>query len=77
MMTALPDGRYDVFVVDAETDDDDTIRLELAVVSGAQKGEVVVIRGARSGRDPLDLLGLPGTLTVADGAPRFEVERGG
>lgn len=76
-MPALPDGHYDVFVVDAESVDDETIRLELTVVSGEQKGEVVVIRGARSGRDPIDLLGLPGTLSVVVGVPRFEVERSG
>lgn len=74
-MTAMPDGRYDVFVVDAETIDETTMRVELAMVTGADKGEVFAIRGPHLDDDPVMILGLPGTLVVTDGVPRLELDR--
>ena len=74
-MSAMPDGRYDVFIVDAETIDETTMRVEIAMVSGDDKGDVIAIRGPHLARDPIELLGLPGTLIVRDGVPRLEVER--
>ena len=74
-MDAMPDGRYDVFVVDAETIDETTMRVEIAMVSGDDKGAVFAMRGPHLARDPIELLGLPGTLIVRDGVPRLEVER--
>ena len=74
-MSAMPDGRYDVFVVDAETIDDETWRVELAMVTGDDKGEVFAIRGPHLADDPVLLLGLPGTLVVTHGVPRLQVER--
>ncbi len=73
-MPALPDGDYDVFVVDAEPVDDGTIRIEITVVSGDAKGEIVVLRGPVAGRDAIDLLGLPGTLVVAGGVPKLNLD---
>lgn len=66
-MPALDDGTYDVLVIDAREDDEDVLHLELAVVSGAHKGEVVHLSGPRRGRGATDVLGLPATLCV-DGA---------
>lgn len=74
-MQAMPDGRYDVFIVDAETIDETTMRVEITFVSGDDKGDVIAIRGPHLARDPIELLGLPGTLIVRDGVPRLEVER--
>jgi hypothetical protein len=74
-MTAMPDGRYDVFIVDAETIDETTMRVELAMVTGDDKGDVFAIRGPRLADDPVELLGLPGTLIVTDGVPRLQVDR--
>ena len=74
-MDAMPDGRYDVFVVDAETIDETTMRVEIAIVTGDNKGDVFAMRGPHLARDPIELLGLPGTLIVRDGVPRLEVER--
>ena len=74
-MTAMPDGRYDVFVVDAETVDETTMRVELAMVTGEDKGYVFAIRGPLLDDDPVMLLGLPGTLVVTDGVPRLELDR--
>lgn len=73
-MQAMPDGRYDVFIVDAETIDESTMRVEIAMVSGDDKGDVIALRGPHLARDPIDLLGLPGTLVVRDGVPRLEVD---
>jgi hypothetical protein len=70
----LEDGEYDVIVVDGEGDDRG-MRLEVAVLAGAHKGEVVSIRAEGLGLDPVDALGLPGTLTVADGRPSVVLDQ--
>ena len=64
----LADGTYDVFVVDADTDGD-TTSLELTITSGEHKGEVVRVRAANLRREPVVLIGLPGTLRVESGIP--------
>ncbi|MEM7339211.1 MAG: hypothetical protein AAF467_11215 [Actinomycetota bacterium] len=71
----LADGTYDVLVVDA--DNDSGPRVELVVTAGPAKGETVTLRtpGPLSGEsDPLDLLGLPGTLTITGGHPTLALE---
>ena len=70
----LADGSYDALVVDATAADDGSIGVELTIVAGEAKGEVVALRAEGLARDPLDLLGVPATITVVDGAPsvRFE-----
>jgi hypothetical protein len=76
----LGDGRYDALVVDASAEGD-TVALDLTILGGSHKGEVVSIRaqgaerGALAQIDELDLLGLPGTLVVENGVPAFAVER--
>jgi hypothetical protein len=72
-VSVLPDGSYDVFIVDAVPVDAD-VMLSLTVLSGPSKGEVIDVRAAGLGRDELDLLGLPGTLVVENGAPRVTVD---
>jgi hypothetical protein len=74
-MSEMRDGTYDVFIVDAETIDEDTMRVEVAMVTGDNKGDVFAIKGPHLARDPIDLLGLPGVLTVEEGVPRLRVER--
>ena len=69
----LPDGTYEVLVIDATTDGE-ALALEITIISGAHKGEVVGLRAEKLGVDELDLLGMPGTLTVEEGAPRFVVD---
>jgi hypothetical protein len=80
---ALPDGTYDAMVVDVHTDggggdagDAGRTRVELTLLGGERKGEVVAMTtpaGTLAG-DPLDLLGVPATITVTGGRPsvRFE-----
>jgi hypothetical protein len=65
----LPDGSYDAIVVDASDADDGSVRLELAISSGTQKGNTIDIRATGLGRDAIDALGLPVTLTVDNGTP--------
>jgi hypothetical protein len=71
---ALADGSYDALVVDAEDRGDGTIGIELTIVAGEAKGEVVALVTRNLTGDPLDLLGVPATVTVRDGSPavRFE-----
>ena len=73
-MGPIADGTYDVFVVDAEPTDDGAVRLELTITTGPSKGEVVSIRAVGLGRDAIDVLGMPATLTVADGVPRVTLD---
>ena len=70
----LPDGTYDAIVVDAADADDGSVSLELAISSGTEKGNTIDVRAVGLGRDALDVLGLPVTLTVDNGNPavRFD-----
>lgn len=70
----LEDGIYDVIIVDAE-DDGKAIRLELTILGGPHKGEVVSTLAERSSIDAVDALGLPGTLTVRAGEPSVLLDR--
>ncbi len=70
----LPDGTYDVFVVDAAADGPGALRLEVTILAGDQKGEVVSMRAEGLAVDELDALGVPGTLTVAGGEPSLVLE---
>ena len=74
-MDALPDGNYDVFVIDAEEIDDENVRLELTITSGEHKGEVVAVRASHLEGDPVLMMGLPGTMRVVEGEPRVELEQ--
>jgi hypothetical protein len=69
-MSMLPDDTYDVFVIDANNDDDDTaMRLELTVTRGPHKGDVVVVHASHLNRDVFDVIGLPAQLRVEHGTP--------
>ena len=65
----LPDGNYEIIVVDAVAQPDGSLRLELTIVAGDHKGEVVSMTAARLGLGEIDALGTPGTLEVAGGKP--------
>ena len=71
----LEDGTYDVVVVDAdEGAEAGSVSLDLAVLAGPHKGELVTLTAAGLGRDPLDLLAVPATLVVTDGRPLVTLE---
>ena len=67
-MSALPDGIYEAMVVDVDIDErDDIARVELVIVTGAHKGDVVPLRGDARRMKTTDVVGLPATLTITDG----------
>ena len=74
----IADGSYDAFVVDAEVSDDGAgVRrtvLELTLLDGAHKGEVVSVSADDLRRSEIDLLGLPATLTVSGGQPSVRLD---
>jgi hypothetical protein len=70
----LGDGTYEAIVVDVGSGEDGAVVIELAIAAGAHRGEVVrVVERAHEG-DPVDLLGVPATLTVTDGQPSVTFE---
>jgi hypothetical protein len=69
----LPDGTYDAIVVDA-VDDDGVVRLELTILGGEHKGDVVNLASPNLEGEPALLLGVPATITVADGRPDLRLE---
>lgn len=75
-MSALDDGTYDAFVVDVtDIDDEGIAHIELAITTGAQKGNTVRVAARDLRGEPLALLGLPATLHVVDGVPRVSIDR--
>ncbi len=81
-MVPLPDGNYDVVVVDADTDDDGVLHIEVTITLGPYVGQIVPLkkihvetrRGPLEAADPYALLGVPGTLRVRAGVPSFRPE---
>ena len=73
-MNALPDGAYDVVIIDAEIIDESTMRVELLLVAGEEKGNVVALRGPHLASDATSLLGLPATMRVVNGVPRVVLD---
>jgi hypothetical protein len=73
----VADGTYDAFVVDAEIRDDGDERithLELTIIAGEHKGEVVAVAATGMTADEVDLIGMPATLTVTDGRPAVRID---
>ncbi|MEZ5381839.1 MAG: hypothetical protein R2754_08605 [Microthrixaceae bacterium] len=73
----LPDGSYDVIVVDAQVEGDHLV-VEVTLLEGDAKGSVVSV-GATAAvagyADPIGLLGETGVLAVAEGRPRLTLDR--
>jgi hypothetical protein len=71
----LTDGSYEVLVVEVVSAPSRAdMQLELALVTGSHKGEVVRVRAEGLRRDPVDLLGLPATLIVSKGEPELRFD---
>lgn len=73
-MQPITDGRYEVFILHAAIVDQNTMSIEMTMVSGDDKGAVVALRGPHLARDPVSLLGLPATLVVDAGVPRVVLD---
>jgi hypothetical protein len=70
----LADGRYDAFIVWAETRDD-TLALECTIVAGQHRGEIVnIVSSLLSVHDELSLVGMPCTLVVQGDDVRVELD---
>src|SRR5690606_13960528 len=69
----LADGRYDAIVFDADGSGDG-VHVELTILAGDHKGEVVSVRTGSWTGDPIDLLGIPPTIVVSDGEPAVTFE---
>ena len=72
-MSTLPDGTYDAFVIDA-SDEGDLRHLDVTIVAGTHKGEVVSIATSDTGGTDIELMGMPATLVVRDGEPSLAIE---
>jgi len=74
----IPDGIYDAFVVDAEPGvaDDGTphMHLELTILAGEHKGNMLTVTAVGLAGTEIDLMGMPATLTVADGQPSIRID---
>lgn len=75
----LEDGTYDAFVVDVTIDEGPeggpVTNLELTIVAGERKGDVISVAATGLQGSEFDLLGMPATLTVTDGTPTVRIDR--
>jgi hypothetical protein len=68
----LPDGRYDAFILSAESRAD-AIAISCAITAGPNRGDVVDLVSTQfATRDPIALMGLPCTLVVVGNEIRIE-----
>ena len=74
LVEPLQDGVYDVMVVNVDTDDEQTVHIDVVITAGSHRGEVVSLQASAMQRDPLDLMGLPASLRVHEGVPDLEIE---
>ena len=72
----LSDGTYDAFIVDARADEEISraMHIELAITSGARKGDVITMRATNMQRDAIALIGMPATVRVVDGKPHLTID---
>jgi hypothetical protein len=68
----LPDGRYDAFILSAESRAD-AVALSCTITTGPHRGDVIDIVSTQfATRDPIALMGLPCTLVVRGDEIRIE-----
>ena len=69
----LADGSYEAMVIDSRDADDDpeVMILDVAIITGPAKGEVVEVRAVQLQYDAIDLLAMPCILTVTHGEPKL------
>lgn len=77
-LAPLPDGDYDVFVIGAEdlpTDGGETTVLELTITSGEHRSMTFALTAPVRLGEPVELIGMPATLTVSAGVPSVRIDR--
>lgn len=73
----LPDGTYDVFIIDTEyvpgrgNPATGALQLDLTVIGGEFKGEVLTLSSAELAGEAIDLIGTPATMTITGGQPHL------
>ena len=70
----LPDGRYEAFVIDIDDLDDGSRRLDLTIIAGDHKGEVLTLTTENVEGEFTDLIGMPATIVVAGGRPNVTID---
>lgn len=73
----IADGSYDVFIVDAAEvggPGQDQMSLSMTILVGEHKGAVVDLTAVGLGWSSIDLIGMPGTLTVTNGNPSLTID---
>jgi hypothetical protein len=78
VIAPLPDGDYDAFVINADdlpTDGGPTTALELTITSGEHRSMTFALTAPVRLGEPVDLIGMPATITVRDGAPSVRIDR--
>ena len=70
----LDDGTYDGFIIDVDELAEAMVRLDITILGGERKGDVIEIAVANLAADPLDLIGMPVTITVTGGHPTVSVD---
>jgi len=73
-MSALADGTYDIYVVEAETDRDGVTHIDVVVLSGDAKGAVVTVDEVAPEQDAADLLGRHGVLVMVEATADLRLE---
>lgn len=71
----LEDGSYDAMVIDAADAADGGTRVDLTITAGEHKGQVLSLASSTSMGDPIDMLGMPATITVTFGTPSVHIDR--
>ena len=75
-MQPLPDGSYEALVIDISAlPEGPGARLELAVLGGEHKGEVVLVRSPGLDPDDLTVLGAGARVSVVAGVPGVRFDR--
>lgn len=72
--TPLEDGVYDVFVIDALHHEGRVTSVTVTITAGVQRGAIVDIGVTGWEISDIEVMGLPGTLTVDRGAPHLQLE---
>jgi len=71
----LPDGTYDAMVIDlSAVPEGPGARLEMALLAGPHKGEVVQLRSPGLDPDDLTILGTGARITVVAGVPGVRLD---
>ena len=56
LVEPLPDGDYDVLIVDVDVGDHQQIRVDAVITAGSHRGEIVSLRTSAMQQDPLGLM---------------------